>query len=74
MYAQSCLILCDAMDSRLPGSSVHGIFQARILGVAISYTRGSSLAKNQSRVSCVSCMAGGFFTTVPPYWVLYIIF
>ena len=28
---QSCLTLCDPMDSSLPGSSVHGIFQARIL-------------------------------------------
>ena len=40
---QSCPILCDPMDCRLPGSSVHGIFQARILEwVAISYSRGSS--------------------------------
>ena len=30
--AQLCLILCDSMDCRPPGSSVHGIFQARILG------------------------------------------
>ena len=29
--AQSCLTLCDPMDCRLPGSSVHGIFQARVL-------------------------------------------
>ena len=29
--AQSCLILIDPMDSSLPGSSVHGIFQARVL-------------------------------------------
>ena len=28
---QSCLTLCDPMDSSLPGSSVHGIFQARVL-------------------------------------------
>ena len=40
---QSCLTLCDRMDYRLPGSSVHGIFQARILEqVAISFSRGSS--------------------------------
>ena len=32
--AQSCLILCDPMDCSLPGSSVHGIFQARVLGWA----------------------------------------
>ena len=30
--AQSCLTLCDPMDGSLPGSMVHGIFQARILG------------------------------------------
>ena len=41
--AQSCLTLCDPMDYSLPGSSVHGILQARILEwVAISYNRGSS--------------------------------
>ena len=41
--AQSCLTLCDLMNCRLPGSSDHGIFQARILEwVAISYSRGSS--------------------------------
>ena len=31
LVAQSCLILCDPMDYSLPGSSVHGIFQARVL-------------------------------------------
>ena len=41
--AQSCPALCDPMDCSLPGSSVHGIFQARILEqVAISSSRGSS--------------------------------
>ena len=41
--AQSCLTLCDPMDCSLPGSSVHGILQARILEwVAISFSRGSS--------------------------------
>ena len=36
--AQSCLTLCDPMDSSLPGFSVHGIFQARVLEwVAISF-------------------------------------
>ena len=39
----SCVQLCDPMDYSLPGSSVHGVFQARILEwVAISYSRGSS--------------------------------
>ena len=40
--AQSCLILCNPMLCSLPGSSVHGIFQARVLEwVAISFSRGS---------------------------------
>ena len=37
---QSCLTLCDPMDSSLPGSSVHGIFQARVLERgAIAFSR-----------------------------------
>ena len=40
---QSCLTLCDPMDCSLPGSSVHGIFQAIVLKwIAISFSRGSS--------------------------------
>ena len=43
LVPQWCLNFCDPMDSSLPSSSVHGIFQARILEwVAISYSRGSS--------------------------------
>ena len=41
--AQSCLTLRDPMDCSLPGPSIHGIFQARVLEwVAISFSRGSS--------------------------------
>ena len=41
--AQSCLTLCDPIDYSLPGSSVQGIFQARLLEwVAISYSKRSS--------------------------------
>ena len=41
--AQSCPTLCDLMDCSLPGSSVHGIFQAKVLEwVSISFCRGSS--------------------------------
>ena len=58
--AQSCLTLCDPMDCRSPGSSVHGILQARILEwVAISFSRGSSQPRDQTQISC---LAGGFFT------------
>ena len=52
--AQSCLILCDPMDCSLPGSSVHGIFQAIVLEwVAISFSRGSSWPRDRTRVSCI---------------------
>ena len=41
--AQLCPTLCDPMDYSLPGSSIHEIFQARVLEwVAISFSRGSS--------------------------------
>ena len=44
--AQSCPTLSNPMDCSLPGSSIHGIFQARILEwVAISFSRGSSQAR-----------------------------
>ena len=49
------------------GFSVHGILQVRILEwVAIFSSRGSSWPRDQTRVSCISCIAGGFFPTVPP--------
>ena len=45
------------MDCSPPGSSVHGIFQARILEwVVISFSRVSSLPRNQTHVSSVSCI------------------
>ena len=44
---QSCLTLCDPMDSSPPGSSVHGILKARILEwVAMPSSRGSSQPRN----------------------------
>ena len=56
---QSCLTLCGLMDCSPPGSSVHGILQARILKwVAMSSSRGSSWLRDQIWVSCI---ARGFF-------------
>ena len=50
--AQSCPTLCDPMDCSLPGSSLHGILQARVLEwVAISFSRGSSQPKDRAQVS-----------------------
>ena len=67
-WDRSCLFmragrvqLCDLMDSSPPGSSIHGIFQARILEwVAISYSRGFSLSRDWTP----SSLAGWFFTIV----------
>ena len=57
VHAQSCLTLCDLMDCSPPGSSVHGVFQARMLEwVAISFFRGSSQPRDQTCISCVSCI------------------
>ena len=53
--AQLCLTLCNPMDCSLRGSSILGIFQARVLGwVAISFSRGSSRPRNQTWVSCIA--------------------
>ena len=53
--AQSCPTLYDPMDCSLSGSSVHGIFQARVLEwIAISFSRVSSWPRNQTRVSRIT--------------------
>ena len=55
---------CNPMDYSPPGSSVHGILQARTLEwVAISFSRGSSQAKDRT---LIFALAGRFFTTEPP--------
>ena len=58
--AQSCPTLCDRIDCSPPGSSIHGIFQTRVLDwVAISFSRGSSWPRDWTQVSHV---AGRRFT------------
>ena len=60
LVAQLCPALCDPMDCSPPGSSAHGILQARILEwVVISFSRGSSQPSDQTQVSRI---AGRFFT------------
>ena len=50
LVAQSCPTLCNPMDCSLPGSSIHGIFQAKILEwVVISFSRGSFQPRDWSR-------------------------
>ena len=57
-----CPTLCNLMDCSPPGSSVHGLFQAKILAwVAISSSKESSGATGQTWISCVSWIAGGSF-------------
>ena len=52
------------MDCSLPGSSVHGILQGRVLQwVAIPFSRGSSQPRDQTQVSCT---AGRFLPSEPP--------
>ena len=60
LVAKSCQTLCNPMNCSLPGFSIHGILQARILKwVDISFSRGSSQPRDQTQVPCI---AGGFFT------------
>ena len=61
--AQLCPTLCDPVDCNPPGSSVHGISQARILGyVAISFSRGSSQPRDRTLIPCIFCISR---------WILY---
>ena len=60
---QSCLTLCNPISCILPGSSIHGILQARILEwVAFPFSRRSSQPRDRTHVSYVSCIGR---------WVLY---
>ena len=61
--AQLCPTLCNPMDCSPPGSSVHGILQARILEwVAMPSSRGLSGPRDRTHIFCT---AGGFFTAGP---------
>ena len=65
MYAQSSVVSdsCNPMDCSLPGSSLHGIYQARILEwVAISSSRGSDSGIEPASAA----LTRGFFITEPP--------
>ena len=73
--ANVCVLSCfshvqffwDPMDCSPPCSSVCEILQARILKwVAMPSSRGSSWPRDQTHISCGSCIAGRFFTTEPP--------
>ena len=63
LVLKSCPTLLWSQNYSAPGSSVHGILQARILHwVAISFFKGSPPPRNWTHIFCI---AGRFFTTVP---------
>ena len=60
LVAESCPTLCDPVDCSLPGSSVYGILQVRILEwLSILFSRGASQTRDRTWVSGI---AGRFFT------------
>ena len=69
--ARLCLTLCNPMDCSLPGSSVHGIFWARILEwAAISFSRASSQLRDRTWVSCIADRRFTFRATGEAYFRL----
>ena len=71
VVSKLCLTLLRPIDYSLPGSSVHGISQARILEwVAISFSRGSSQPRDQIPVSCIGRLIiyQGATREAPTYW------
>ena len=57
LHRSVCLTPCDPIDCSPTGSSVHGVFQARIpVWVAISYSRGSSRPRDQTHIFWISCI------------------
>ena len=73
LVAQSCLTLCNPMHHSLPGSSVHGILQARILKwIAIPFSRGSSSPRDllhcRQILSHLSHQGSPFFLITQDIW------
>ena len=71
---QWCLTLCNTMGCSLPGSSIHGIFQARVLEwIAISFSRGSYWPRDWTQVSCIAGTCFTFWThgsLVKTFWLI----
>ena len=67
VVVSDCIDCCNPIDCSPPGSSVHGILQTRIVEwIAMPFSKGSSQPRGQDRVSCISYIAGRFFTAEPP--------
>ena len=74
VHQESCPTLCDPMDCSSPGSTVHEIFQARILEwFATSFSRGSSQPRVWTRVSCTASRFFMDWATREAYFTLTII-
>ena len=68
LVTQSCLTLCDPMDCSLPGSSVYGILQARVLElVAMSFSRGSCLCHCRQILFHLSLLQSPMAQRVPSF-------
>jgi len=75
MCVYSCLTIYNPMDCNLSGSSVYGVFQARILKwFAISLSRGSSWPRDGTVSLTSLALAGKFFTTAPSGSLLNVLF
>ena len=71
LLLQLCLTLCNPKDCKPPGSSVHGVLQARILGwVSMPFSRGSSQLRDQIHIPCISSIIGAFFFAHWATWEL----
>ena len=69
--AQSCLTLSDPMDCSPPGSSIHGIFQSRVLEwVTISFSRGPSWLSYGTRISHISHRRFTIWATTEAKWIV----
>ena len=71
LVTQSCLTLCDPMDCSPPGSSVHGIFQARTLEWAVtSSSKGYSWPRDWTHISCTGrwILHHWVILTLWPWW------
>ena len=66
LHAQSCPTLCYPMDCSLPGSAVHGIFQATWNGLLFPPPGDLLNPGIEPIFPMASAKAGGFFTTEPP--------
>ena len=72
LVAQSCLRLCNSMDCSPPGSSVHGMLQAKLLEwVAIPFSRESSWPRNWIQVSCVAGRLLTIWATRKAQWIIW---